>query len=350
MARTARQRLTRVGAVLVAAIVVEYLVLPQVAGARRTFHLLGRVNVAWLLAGLAFELAAIACYASLTRTLLPRGTRPTLGRVARITLSTLGLSHIVPGGTAVGTSLGYRLLTNEGVKGSDAGFVLATQGIGSAVVLNAMLWVGLVVSIPLRGFNPIYLTAAIVGALLLSFVGVTVLLLTRGEDQLASVVCRVADHLPLLQGETIANGLRHVAGRLRELGSDDVLLRAVGWAALNWLFDMASLWVFLAAFGFRTSPDALVISYGLANVLAAIPLTPGGLGVVEAALTASLVGFGATRDVAVLGVVTYRLVNFWLPIPVGAVAYLTLRRGEREPGELRRVAEEAVERAPHERS
>jgi uncharacterized protein (TIRG00374 family) len=113
---------------------------------------------------------------------------------------------------------------------------------------------------------------------------------------------------------------------------------------------MAALWVFLAAFGHRTSPDALLISYGLANVLAAIPLTPGGLGVVEAALTASLVGFGATRGVAVLGVVSYRLVNFWLPIPVGAVAYLTLRRGDREPGELRRVAEAAVERGPQDRA
>ena len=344
MARTARQRLKRVGVVLVVAVVVEYLVLPQIAGARRTVHLLGRVNVGWLLAGVAFEVSAIMSYAALTRTLLPPGSRPPLGRVARITLSSLGLSHIVPGGPAVGSSLGYRLLVNEGVRGSDAGFVLATQGIGSAVVLNVLLWLGLVVSIPLRGFNPIYVSAAVVGALLLAFVGVTVLLLTKGEDQLASVVCRVADRLPLVEGDTVAGGLRHAANRLRELGSGAVLFRAIGWATVNWLCDMAALWVFLAAFGHRTSPDALLISYGVANVLAAIPLTPGGLGVVEAALTASLVGFGATRGVALLGVVTYRLVNFWLPIPVGAVAFLTLRRGDREPGELRRVAEAAVDR------
>ena len=330
------------------AVILEYLVVPQLAGARRTLHLLGRVNVAWLVAGIVLEAAAIASYAELTRTLLPPDARPSRSRVVRITLSSLGLSHIVPGGAAVGTSMGYRLLTNEGVRGTDAGFVLATEGIGSAVVLNILLWLGLVVSIPLRGFNAVYLTAAIVGALLIAFVGLTVVLLTKGEDRVAASICRVADHVPLVRGDAVAEGLRHVATRLRELGSDEsMLLRAIRWAALNWLLDMASLWVFLAAFGHRASPEALVISYGLANILAAIPLTPGGLGVVEAALTAFLVGFGATRDVAVLGVVSYRLVNFWLPIPLGALAYVTLRAGDREPGELRRVAEEAVERGPH---
>jgi len=346
---TPRQRLQRVVVILAAAIVFEYLVLPQIAGARRTVHLLGQVNVAWLAAGLLLEGAAIVSYAELTRTLLPDDTRPSLWTVVRITLSTLGLSHVIPGGTAVGSSMGFRLLTNEGVRGTDAGFVLATEGLGSAIVLNVLLWLGLVVSIPLRGFNPVYLTAAVVGTLLLAAVGAAVLLLTKGEDRLASAVCRIAGHVPLVDGNAVADMLRRVATRLRQIATDDgVLWRAVRWAALNWLLDMASLWVFLAAFGYRTLPDALIISYGLANVLAAIPLTPGGLGVIEAALTASLVGFGATRDVAVLGIVSYRLLNFWLPIPLGAVSYVTLRAGDREPGELRRVAEEAANRGPHE--
>src|SRR5207302_518933 len=106
-----------------------------------------------------------------------------------------------------------------------------------------------------------------------------------------------------------------------------LLARAIGWAAANWLLDAVSLWVFVAAFGHRVSPDALLVSYGLAYVLAAIPITPGGLGVVEAALTTALVGFGTSRGVAILGVVTYRLANFWLPIPAGVFAYLSLRLG-----------------------
>jgi hypothetical protein len=77
------------------------------------------------------------------------------------------------------------------------------------------------------------------------------------------------------------------------------------------------------------NPDGLLVAYGLAYVLAAIPITPGGLGVVEATLTSILVGFGTTRGVATLGVVAYRLINFWLPIPLGGLAFVSLQV---EPG------------------
>src|SRR5204862_1713267 len=148
--------------------------------------------------------------------------------------------------------------------------------------------------------------------------------------------------------EDVVHRLVHtLAGSIRELSADPALLwRAVGWAAANWLLDATSLWLFVAAFGHRVSPDALLVSYGLANVLAAIPITPGGLGVVEAALTTALVGFGTPRGVAILGVVTYRLANFWLPIPAGVFAYLSLRldRGatkERRAAELEQLATES---------
>ena len=91
------------------------------------------------------------------------------------------------------------------------------------------------------------------------------------------------------------------------------------------MLDAAALWLFVAAFGHRVPVDALFVSYGLANVLAAIPITPGGLGVVEAVLTSTLVGFGTPRGIAILGVIGYRLMNFWLPIPVGALSYVSIR-------------------------
>jgi hypothetical protein len=64
-------------------------------------------------------------------------------------------------------------------------------------------------------------------------------------------------------------------------------------------------------------------------------------------LVPALVGFGSARGVAVLGVIGYRLVNFWLPIPVGAGCYLWLRsdgEGERikRADALRKMVEEAA--------
>jgi uncharacterized protein (TIRG00374 family) len=313
---------------LVLALVVEFLVLPQLAGTRKALDLLGEVDARWLLTGVVLEIGAILAYAQLTRSLLPKADRVSLLTTARITLSTLGISHVVPGGTVAGAGLGYRLLVRAGVTGPDAGFALATQGLGSALVLNALLWLGLIVTIPLRGFHPLYGTAAILGALLLAGFAAAVLLLTKGEDRAAKLVCRIVQPIPLIDPDAVGSLLRRVSARLQMLLDDRPLLaRAAGWAALNWILDAASLWVFLAAFGYSIGPDGLLVAYGLAYVVAAIPVTPGGLGVVEAVLTSMLVAFGATRGIAVLGVVAYRLVNFWLPIPLGAAAYLSLRVG-----------------------
>ena len=74
----------------------------------------------------------------------------------RIQMSTKALSNIVPGGSAAGSALGYRLITLSGVSGPDAGFALGTAGLGSAVVLNLIFWLALMVSIPMRGVNPAY--------------------------------------------------------------------------------------------------------------------------------------------------------------------------------------------------
>src|SRR5208282_3908072 len=74
-------------------------------------------------------------------------------RLFRINMSTLALSHVSPGGTAPGAALGYRLLTQSGVNGADAGFALGTQGIGSAVVLNVLFWLSLVGFLIFNGFH-----------------------------------------------------------------------------------------------------------------------------------------------------------------------------------------------------
>lgn len=348
----ARRRIRRVVYFLGCVLVLEYLVLPQIAGARHAVHVLGDVDPGWLVAGVVLEALAIAAYTQLTRSLIPAASRPGFGTTSRITLSTLAASHVVPGGSAVGASLGYRLLTNEGVSGPDTAFALATQGLGSAVDLNILLWLGLVASIPSHGFNPLYLSAALLGALLLGGVGVAVLMATRGEDRMVGVVCRVAGRVPFLDGPTLAESLRRVAARLRTLLDDRPLMwRSTGWATANWLLDAGALWVFVRAFGGHPGPAGIVVSFGLANVLAAIPLTPGGLGVVEATLTALLVGFGVPRGQAVIGVVTYRLANFWLPIPLGAAAYVSLSVGRlrdrhRAREALRVAAEAAMDETP----
>ena len=269
------KRVKRLVLLLLFLLVVEYLVLPQIPGIRHSLSLIGSANV-WLIGlGVLLELGALTSYAQLTRAVLPVQTRPGLWRVFRIDLSTLAVSHVVPGGSAFGAAVGFRLLTESGQSAPDAGFALGTQGIGSAIVLNVLLWIALVASIPLHGFNAVYTTAAVVGAVLIGGFAALVLLLTRGEARAARILRAIARKVPFLDEDKVHQVVHRLAARLREMTKDRwVLWAAVGWAAANWLLDAASLWAFFAAFGPPPGPVELMVAYGLANVLAAIPVTP----------------------------------------------------------------------------
>jgi uncharacterized protein (TIRG00374 family) len=306
-------------------LVIEYLVIPELVGASKNIHLLTQLNFGWLVAGIAFEAASLSSYALLTGTLLPEGG-PGFSRLIRIVLTSTAVAHVVPGGAAGGAGLGYRLLTANGVEGTDAGFALATQAIGSAMVLNVMLWLALLISIPLAGLHPIYVVTALVG--LLAILGATFLgyTFTRGGERAVRVVRAVGRRVPRVGADRLERLVRQVGESIGHLARNRaVLKRALWWAALNWLLDAASLWSFVAAFGHFVDPIELFAAYGIANVLGAIPITPGGLGVIEASAATLLVSFGLTKDVATYAVLGWRLVNFWLPIPIGAGAYISIR-------------------------
>jgi hypothetical protein len=136
----------------------------------------------------------------------------------------------------------------------------------------------------------------------------------------------VGGRIPGLGGDRLENIVLQANASVRALGTDRaVLTRSLTWATLNWLLDAASLWCFIAAFGRFANPVGLFAAYGIGNVLGAIPFTPAGLGVIDTLTPVLLVGFGLTRSVATLGVLAWRLVNFWLPIPTGAIAYISLK-------------------------
>ncbi len=311
--------------VLAFAAVLHFLVLPQVGGTRRALGLLLGLNPLLIASAVALEAAALAAYGQLTRSLILGDNRPNAWRIYRIVLSSLAVSHVVPGGAAAGGVLQYRLLTRSGAEPAQASFAMAAQSLGSALVLNVLLWIGLVVSIPATGFHPIYATAAAVGALLLALAGAAVLALTRGRDRSVRLIAQMARRMPRLDASRVSAAFESAAKRFATFTEHPRLaFAAIGWAATNWVLDIAVLWAFLAAFGYRAPIAGLLVAYGLANVLAAIPLSPGGLGVIEAALIVSLVGFGAPRATASLGVSAYRLVQFWAPIPAGAAAWASL--------------------------
>jgi uncharacterized protein (TIRG00374 family) len=305
---------------VLATLIVVYFLILNIPGLRNAVDQLSEVKPGLLVLGLVLELLALFCYSLMTRAALgPVGHHMSALHLFRIQLSTRALSSLVPGGSAAGSALGYRMMVASGVPGPDAGFALATAGLASAVVLNFILWAGLIVSIPLRGVNPVYGTAAIAGIILMGIAVAIIFGLIEGQERSERILRRVARRLHLNE-DRAGEAVRHIGSRMQELAADRALLRRlVLWASANWLIDATALWVFLRAFGGSVPPDGLIVAFGLANVLAAIPLTPGGLGIVEGTYVPVLVGFGLPRATAVVGVVSYRIAQYWLPILIGSL-------------------------------
>jgi uncharacterized membrane protein YbhN (UPF0104 family) len=137
----------------------------------------------------------------------------------------------------------------------------------------------------------------------------------------------------------IARGpLRHVlnpaviAGAVQRAvrGADDLarnrkaLGLAGGWAAANWLLDLAALTLIAATIGRGAPLVAIPLAYIVAQLVAAVPLTPGGVGLVEAAMTATLVAAGSPAAAATATVLGWRLISHWLPILFGLAVLPTL--------------------------
>ena len=335
---------------LIFAIIIYFFVLPLIPGFGKAFSELSKVRPSLLVLGLGLELAALFAYSLLTHAALGDSRHSiSIWRLFRIQLSTKSVSNVLPAGSAASSALGFKLLTSSGVPGPDAGFALATAGLGSAVVLNLILWVGLIASIPGHGVNAAYGSAALVGVILMLVATGLVVGLIDGQGRAERSIKWIATKLRM-NPDNAADVLRQLGFRLQGLAREPGLKeRVFVWALLNWLLDIAALWVFLLAFGANVDLRGLIVAFGLANIMAVVPITPGGLGIVEGIFIPTLVGFGLTRSIATVGVLSYRIAQYWMPLIVGAIVYLSLRVGpwaidrSEKLKSFRRVAVDATE-------
>ena len=93
-------------------LIVEYLVVPELTGARKDLYLLNRVNGYWMAAGVVLEALSLLCYGLLTRALLRPEGRPSLFTLFRIDLAAAAVAHVIPAGTLGSAGIGYKLFTN----------------------------------------------------------------------------------------------------------------------------------------------------------------------------------------------------------------------------------------------
>jgi uncharacterized protein (TIRG00374 family) len=321
-----RRKLVIRGLFLLVTGVSLYFLFPSLLEVFTSWRELRTLDMLWVAVALGFEAMSFLAVWELQRILL---RTPSWFAVGTSQLTGNALGRIVPGGIAAAGALQYRMLVQASIPGPTAASGLtAGSVIGFATVLALpVLAIPAVIGgvrAPAGLIQSAYLGGAVF--LLMAGAGAAVLL----SDRPLALVARVVGWIYKRLGKPEkAEGLREKLLRERDTIRVAVgphwrmaLIAAVG----RWVFDYLALLAALRAVGAEPDPSLVLLAYVAAQLLATIPVTPGGLGFVEAGLTGLLTAAGVAAGDALLATLAYRLVSFWLPLPFGLLSWWLFRR------------------------
>jgi uncharacterized protein (TIRG00374 family) len=325
-----------------------YLLAPALLEVFGAFDELEEINPLWFAAMIVLQAGSYACM-WMVQKIAVRADR--WGPVITSQLASNAFGRVVPGGVAAAGAMQYAMLARAGVPSAAA---------ASGMTAASLLVFGTLLALPLLavpavvtgvGVDPRLARAAEAGAVV--FVAMIAL----------GVSCVVWDRPLELIGRA-AQSVRNRLMRNREPLTDlpgkllrerDTVVQVLGdkwWEALlgaagRWVLDYLTLLAALYAVGATPRASLVLLAFFAAQLLGTLPLTPGGLGFVEAGLTGTLALAGVGAGAAVVATLAYRLVSFWLPIPAGAVAAVIHKReyGEESVAELEKAEAEAPRRA-----
>ena len=345
------RKLLRILLLLVTAISL-YLVFPSLLQVLSAGPRLTQLEPVWFVAMLLAEAASFVCLWVLQR--LSVRTHDVFA-IATSQLAGNAFGRIVPGGGATAGALQYRMLVQAGIPARRAASGLTA----SSLLVFAVLLALPVFALPavLRGVvspDNELVRAALVGLVVFAAmfaVGVAFIVTNKPLYETAAFVQRVRNRIFARRPPRTTLPDRIVAER-------DLIVSVLGqrwWEALlatigRWFFDYLALLAALAAVGATPRPTLVLLAFVSAQVLAQIPLTPGGLGFVEAGLTGTLALAGVHGGPAVLASLAYRLVSYWLPLPAGLAGWVLHRRRYGTNAEEERLVREASLRFPRSRS
>ena len=304
-----------------------YVVLPSLRAVFTSWPRLSTLAPWWLAGTVVAEAASFGCTFSLRQLLLR-----TKDRFAVVTSGLAGnaLTSVLPLGSAAGAALEYRMLSKAGLKPDSAAGGLAA---------SSMLGIGGILALPLFA-----LPALIGGA------AVSPGLVHAAEVGLAAFILFVLDGIVFLTtdkplawvGRALEWAWNHLPRQRHPVSglSDRILIErdsirsSLGQRSWNMAlllggklgFDYLALLMALRATGARPNPSLVLLAYTAASIVALFPITPGGLGLVEASLSGMLVLAGVRLGDALLATLAYRIASYWLPLLAGGAAYLVFRR------------------------
>lgn len=324
-----RRRLIGTLVFVAAAIAFLYFVLPEISGMRETWGRVTDGDHAWLAAALAFEVLSMASYVVLFHGVhVPKRSRITLYDSYLMTMASLAATRLFAAGGAGGVALTAWALRRAGLPRRE----VAERMIAFLVLLYGVYVVTMMVcGFGLRlglfaGPAPFGVTVipAIVGAVVIALV----LPLALVPEDFPERIERMAPRRPrtakwlrrLALGPASARGGIRFA--LHLIAHPD---RAMIGVATWWIFNIAVLWAAFHAFG-DAPPVAVIVQGYFVGMLGNLLPLPGGIGGVDGGMIGAFVAFGVSASLAVVAVLAYRLLAFWLPTIPGVIAYFGLRK------------------------
>jgi hypothetical protein len=324
--KSTRRRIIERVVVLAIAGVSLYFLAPSLLDTLSAWPELRGIDPLWLAVAVGFEAMSSLSYWALQR--IAFRTRSWFA-VATSQLASGTAGRVIPGGGAAASAVQYGILVRSGISPATAASGVAASWAATTATALALPVVALVAAIggttvPRGLRNVAYLGG---GAFLLLGAATIaafawdkpVRAVGRGARWAAGLVRR-RDRL-----HDLPDRLLRQRDALKRTFSERPLLAPLA-AFGKWGFDYVALLCVLAALGLRPEPALVLLAYSASSLLGMIPLTPGGLGFVEAGLTGLLALTGISAAGAAAATLAYRLVSFWLPLPVGAGAWLLARR------------------------
>jgi putative heme transporter len=290
----------------------------------------------WLLLAALAELGSLVAFATVQRRLLQAGgVTVSLGRLTAVTLASTAMANSMPAGPLVSMVYAFGQYRRRGADNTLAAWTLGAVFVAASVTLAVVAAAGLAIAgAEGAGLDLIGVTVGVlVGALAMG-----VLFVQRGAViWLVTALVGTSRRWLRWPGAGTETRIARVIDRLTAVRLSPMGLTSVsGWGLANWILDCGCLALSFLAVGVGVPWKGLLLAYGAGQLAANLPITPGGLGVVEGSLTIALVAFGGAQTSTVAAVLLYRILSFWGELPVGwgtwaVVAWYDRRADARSP-------------------
>jgi uncharacterized protein (TIRG00374 family) len=317
-----RQRI--IGLIITA--LVLYGVAPAVLEVFGAFDEINRIQPWWWAAMVAAQAGGLISFWEVQRVALH--TREWFA-VATSNLSSGAVGRVIPGGAAAAAALQYQMLVRGGIGGAAAATGLTAGSLLLVATLAALPLLALPAVIGGVHVPRTLLHATLIGLgffAALFALGFVLMRSDRAIDRVGRAAIWVRSKLPGREAPDDLGEKLHEQRNLVRSALGEHWMLALAGAAGRWLFDFLTLLAALSAVGAHPRLSLALIAYCTAQLLAQFPLTPGGLGVVEAGMTGTLVLIGVSSGAAALATLAYRLLSYWLQLPAGLVGWILHRR------------------------